>query len=453
MKRNIIMLSVITAVCSLAASAINVSFPGSTKGVINITPERSTGLDNVFVVYNITDVREMRISGVSANAVVSAYSNLGGGYAQPVSATWSEGSLVVSNPEGDMGYIVDNAGKYSYFWVVDYSHHKLNLQHVYPSAEQDCDNTRISVDGTGDAIYFYTIDGRREELSRDIRVAYSTLVWDETSDDYLQKHAEKIIPHISSTVTITPPIYCSTTFAVSGDRFLQEWGIGEEIESSVMQPNGLSVHTTAIQTNVPTDSEESDASNVIKVETEGMGGSAPVDMEFRAKTTDAVIHNEWQIAADESFEYTQYRFNEQNVDYTFNEEGTYYVRFVGSNADGSCETYGDTYTICIGASELRVPNAFTPNGDGVNDIWKVSYRSLTSFRCWIFDRYGNELFQFSDPSQGWDGKYKGKLVNPGVYFYVIEATGADGNQYKKGGDINILKARHNSTTGTQPPAE
>ena len=57
-----------------------------------------------------------------------------------------------------------------------------------------------------------------------------------------------------------------------------------------------------------------------------------------------------------------------------------------------------------------------------------------------FDRYGNKMIEFDDPSKGWDGKYKGKYVKPGVYYYVIEAKGADGKEYKKKGDINILRS-------------
>ena len=212
------------------------------------------------------------------------------------------------------------------------------------------------------------------------------------------------------------------------------------------------MNTSAKQTNAPDDSADADASNMIKNDNEGMGGSAPADFSFRAWVTDAVVHSEWQIAADADFEYIDQRFNEQNLDYTFTEEGTYYVRFVGSNADGTCESYGETYTIGIGSSELKIPNAFTPNDDGINDVWKVAYRSLLSFSCTIFDRYGTQLYHFTDPSQGWDGKYKGKLVKPGVYFYVIEAKGADGRTYKKGGDINIIKSKRYNGVAI-PPAQ
>lgn len=51
------------------------------------------------------------------------------------------------------------------------------------------------------------------------------------------------------------------------------------------------------------------------------------------------------------------------------------------------------------------------------------------------------MFYFDNPELGWDGKYNGKYVGPGVYFYVIEAKGADGKNYKMKGDINIINAK------------
>ena len=51
------------------------------------------------------------------------------------------------------------------------------------------------------------------------------------------------------------------------------------------------------------------------------------------------------------------------------------------------------------------------------------------------------MFSFDDPSAGWDGNYKGKLVPPGVYFYVIQAKGSDGQEYELKGHINILRAK------------
>lgn len=446
--RRILFTSLISMGIISHASASDITFSGSDHEIIQIEPERNTGLDMIYVVYDSSNLSEMRVDGVGSDFSIARYSNLGGGFAQNVDFS-SEGSYaVVPNPEGDMGYIITSGGRSQYIWLVNYLPHMLKLNSVEASASQECDNTSLDISGSGDAIYYYSIDGRQCELSREIEVTYNTLEWDKESENYVQTEGVKTLSHLTSTVLISPPIYCNTKFEVTGDRFLDYWKIGRQIESQLVYANGIAVETTAEQTNLPEESEDADASNMIKTDVDGMGGSAPADISFRAYTTDAVIHNEWQIAYDSEFEYINYRFNEQNLDFSFTEEGTYYVRFVGSNSDGTCETYGETYTIGIGSSELKIPNAFTPNEDGVNDIWKVSYRSLLSFKCSIFDRYGTQLYHFSDPSQGWDGKYKGKYVKPGVYFYVIEAVGADGRKYKKGGDINIINSKRYDSSST-----
>ena len=161
-------------------------------------------------------------------------------------------------------------------------------------------------------------------------------------------------------------------------------------------------------------------------------------MSFEAAVTDGALFKEWQISRSQEFDDAGLRIQELSFDYTFTEEGQTYVRFICANADGSCEAHGDVYTISIGTSSLRCPNAFSPNGDGVNDEWKVSYSSIISFECHIFDRYGHKMTSLSNPSQGWDGKYKGKTVPSGAYYYVIKAKGADGKVYDLAGDINIV---------------
>lgn len=449
MRRFILTIAVAAGFFSFA-SAVEVSFSGSSKKIISEEPVRNTGLDALYVVYNTSELTAMTVSGVGSDVVISRYSNLGGGFAEEIPIRYENGNAIIDTPSGDMGYIVASGGQYFYFWVVNYSAHYLSLTGVSIPDGQECDNTRIDVTGNTGPIHYFSIDGRQCELSREIHIDYYNLQWDEATESFVQESESKIVDHIMGSVTITPPLFCSSAFEVSGDRFLEEWGIGSDVKSKAVQPNGIAVMTSAEQTNAIDDSDpDADASNMINTDTQGLGGSAPADLSFMAYVTDAVIHNEWQIASDMEFEYIEYRFNEQNLDYTFNEEGTYYVRFIGSNSDGSCEAIGETYTVGIGSSDLRIPNAFTPNEDGVNDVWKVGYRSLLSFSCTIFDRYGNQIIHFTDPTQGWDGKYKGKYVKPGVYFYVIEATGADGKHYKKGGDINIIKSKR-STNASSP---
>lgn len=143
-------------------------------------------------------------------------------------------------------------------------------------------------------------------------------------------------------------------------------------------------------------------------------------------------------------EFTDIIVSETDPDftYTFREAGNFFARFTAANADGSCLYVSDTYNVSIGESRLSCPNAFSPgDSEGVNDEWKVSYRSLVEFECHIFNRWGVHLATLTDPSQGWDGRYKGRLVDPGAYYYVVKARGADGKSYNLGGDINIIRRK------------
>ena len=146
------------------------------------------------------------------------------------------------------------------------------------------------------------------------------------------------------------------------------------------------------------------------------------------------------MATDPEFENIILQYNQDEVDYVFDEWGTYYMRYRVANADGSCEAFGTTYTINISESALDCPNFFSPGTtEGVNDIWMVSYKSIIEFHCWIFNRWGTLIYEFTDPGGGWDGRYRGRLVDPGVYYYVITAKGSDGVPHNKRGDITILR--------------
>jgi gliding motility-associated-like protein len=96
-------------------------------------------------------------------------------------------------------------------------------------------------------------------------------------------------------------------------------------------------------------------------------------------------------------------------------------------------------------SLLEVPNVFTPNGDGKNDEFRVSYKSLISFKGQVFNMWGRLLYAWDDPAKGWDGTIGGVPAAEGAYMYVIEAVGADKDQdgkpmkYVYRGDINLLR--------------
>ena len=418
------------------------TFHGNRLKEMSLDVSKDTGIDKIFILYDLDNV-SVSYQSSSGNVRWMRYSNLGGAFSEELSDLSVDGNIyTLSSPVGDSGYIIyDNDRAYT-FWLVDYSNYKLEIGNINIPSSQECDTAELDIECSASPIHFYTISGRQETLDRDITVEYNTLLWNDESQEYIQESLVKSFASISDRILVTPPPYCNTYFTISGDRFLRYWDMPQSKESALYVTTATDCHTEAIQN----DDNSDDSSNRIDTDVDGLGGSAPCEISFNAFVTDAVIHNEWQMANDEEFEDITYRINEQNFTYSFTEEGVTYVRYIGSNSDGSCESYGDVYTVSIGASELLIPNAFSPNGDGVNDIWKVSYRSLIDFECWIFDKQGHQLYHFNNPSGGWDGKHNGKIVKSGVYYYVIQATGSDGKKYKRSGDINIIKFRGNSSS-------
>jgi gliding motility-associated-like protein len=93
-------------------------------------------------------------------------------------------------------------------------------------------------------------------------------------------------------------------------------------------------------------------------------------------------------------------------------------------------------------SKLEIPNIFTPNGDGMNDYFQVKAQTLQSFHGVIVNRWGREIFEWTDPEQGWDGKMSGGAeAAPGVYYYIIKATGMDGVTYEETGPLHLVREK------------
>ena len=441
-KYNLLILAAIVMLWCQDLSAGKVSFEGVSQKVIEVKPEKNTGLDAIFVLYSAEEVAISYDSSQSEPSHWYRYSNLGGGYAEEIAGIEQSGSVsVLKEVQGDMGYIIETGDNRYYFWVVDYSKHRMTLDSIENSGRNDCGEAELIVFGYGDDIKYFTINGQQRVLSREASLIYNSLEWNEEAKMWQQIECRKVLDSFSDQLIIMPAPLCDTEFTLQGDKFLTTWREELSATSDVYRAYAVDARTEAVQQNV-----EEEKSNIISSGgSSGLGGSAPSDISFYAYVTDAVIHHEWQMAEDEGFENVIYRFNQQDLDYTFDEEGVYYLRYIGSNSDGGCEVYSDTYTVNIGTSELKCPNAFSPGvTEGVNDEWKVGYRSIIEFDCTIFNRWGVEMCHFTDPSMGWDGKYKGKLVKPGVYYYVIRAKGADGKIYKMSGDINIIRFNEHS---------
>ncbi len=120
--------------------------------------------------------------------------------------------------------------------------------------------------------------------------------------------------------------------------------------------------------------------------------------------------------------------------------GKYLVALVAENSMGCSDTA--FYVIEAGCSkgDFYMPNTFTPNGDGLNDAYKIMGGScVTQFSGSVFDRWGTEIFKWKNIQDNWDGTYRGQKVEEGVYNYLVSYTLYNGKVLSKTGHIAIIR--------------
>ncbi len=88
---------------------------------------------------------------------------------------------------------------------------------------------------------------------------------------------------------------------------------------------------------------------------------------------------------------------------------------------------------------IFVPTAFTPNGDGVNDVLYVRGRGIDRMTFIIYNRWGQKMFETSDPKVGWDGTFRGKKLPADVYGFYLLANCIDGTTYRKQGNVTLIR--------------
>jgi len=134
------------------------------------------------------------------------------------------------------------------------------------------------------------------------------------------------------------------------------------------------------------------------------------------------------------------------VEHIYTEGGCYEPYLIVMNRDlPECRdtAYLETCIPVDNASEIDVPNVFSPNGDGINDFFQVKAQTLKTFSGIIVNRYGRTVFEWTNwenYEDGWDGKLNGGTdASVGVYYYVIKAVGLDDIEYDLHGPLHLMR--------------
>ena len=397
-----------------------------------------TGIDYFFV-----------FNGISASNEIITYT---GTLTVDSVINWEkfDGTVVANqsyfSPENNTGYLVKVNGKVkASCWVIDYQKYRPTLTSIEPENNPDgqCHELKLFINANVPLISYSSYSGINYSIPRQYGVSYQTLKWNEakTAWQTLDTICNVILPVTQITL---PSPYCNTIFKLKGDQFASDLKISPDtVSSSLYLTNAVICKATSVVSirDAKNEAERPSLANQLT-------GSAPLDIQFLSNANEPVAQfYNWTI-----YKGTDLIINRKDKDhrYTFADAGTYKVKITASNSHCS---YSDSLTVTVSVSQIQVPNVFTPNGDGFNDEFRVAYKSIVKFQCWVYNRWGRQVYTWTDPTKGWDGKINGVDAKPGPYFYVIKARGSDydpnstpnskthlrSGEYLLKGDINLLR--------------
>jgi gliding motility-associated-like protein len=128
--------------------------------------------------------------------------------------------------------------------------------------------------------------------------------------------------------------------------------------------------------------------------------------------------------------------NESVAEYQFRDSGLYVIQL--SVLQDGCESDSRADILFVRKFEFLGVNAFSPNNDGVNDLFIPNFTGVSDFTYVIYNRWGAKIFE-GNRSTPWDGTYDSKPAMAGIYFVIIEAVEPDGRQYFLNQSLQLLR--------------
>ncbi|MES2593423.1 MAG: gliding motility-associated C-terminal domain-containing protein [Bacteroidota bacterium] len=125
--------------------------------------------------------------------------------------------------------------------------------------------------------------------------------------------------------------------------------------------------------------------------------------------------------------------------HVYTTEGIYCITLIAQNQAGCVDTTNECITVTNEAT-LMIPNMFTPNGDGKNDLFYITTTAIRELSCCIYDRWGTKVTEWNTLTGSWNGRSSNdRIMQDGVYFYVVKATTINEKTLNEKGFIQLLK--------------
>lgn len=229
---------------------------------------------------------------------------------------------------------------------------------------------------------------------------------------------------------ITPPVFHwnlsggGTIIDTTVNPISIDWGSGSSnhsLQLTQVAPNGCASYPQTIFIDVnpqPVANFSATPSTVL--------GSIPVT--FTDSSLNAAYWN-WNFGNGNTS-------SETDPQHIYNAEGSYTVTLIIESAEGCFDTAYTTINVIDG---LTIPNVFTPNGDGANDLFEINGTNFKNFDATIFDRWGLLVFESSSAQVSWNGKtLTGSWATEGTYFLTLKITLLDDSVVTYSGFLNLF---------------
>lgn len=159
-------------------------------------------------------------------------------------------------------------------------------------------------------------------------------------------------------------------------------------------------------------------------------GISPLNVNFTNQSTGAVSYS-WDFGNGTTSSAT-------NPSQVFTGSQTYTVMLIATA--GPCKDTAYATIVVDDDLGMEIPNVFTPNGDGTNDVFYIKSTGVKDMELEIFNRWGQKLYTFAGSKASWDGMSgQGQVVPDGTYFFFVRATGFNGKVIEKQGTLTLLR--------------
>jgi gliding motility-associated-like protein len=434
-----------TYICTVTNTVTNCSTPVQvvvsddfTPPAIQISPTQTITCTNPTAVISVTATGTYSWTGsgaiVSGQGTSSITVNTGGDYSVVVtaangcsatasshidadqniptvtiSASSTNSMITCSNPTVTLTASVSPAATYSYTWA--------------PSGNTGSANESVTGPGLYNVIVLNSATGCTATAVQQFTVIGSTTP-----------------PSVSASNTVMPCGSPSVAISANATNVSYNWTTtngtilsGGGLSTAVAGSTGQYVVTVTDNTNGCTNSATVSVTSIALTAAftaDPVSGTAPLLVNFTNQTSGTGNVYTWNFGDDNNNSSTL-----TNPNHTYTTSGTYTVLLTVTDASGLCSSTASVTIEVFDNFSIIVPNVFTPNGDGANDLFRITTTGVEELNCDIFNRWGLKVYTIKSASDFWDGGGN----NAGTYFFILNAKGFDGVEHKQEGFISLFK--------------